>query len=203
MRSFYAFIILVLAALAPEHARADASTLSETVLSAMLKLSPPGKHGPPLWEDSPEGIRARYESIAADIAAVSIESARGDAWQARLFARYLVAVAYHESGLRRDVDEGECYQGDGKKWCDFDATTGEQTSEGLWQLKRARHLRGDRHAQAALALSRIKGSLWTCRDQAPENQLSAYARGNCEMSTAHAVSQALFGDIKHTADAGL
>jgi len=202
MRTIFLTLFALLVLLSPAHLTADEPTLEQRVLVAMLRLSPPEKHRQiPGFEETPEQALARYQSIAADVAAVATEAAKGNAWQAQLYARDMVGVARHESGLRRDVDLGACYQAPGDHWCDWDGR--QQTSEGLWQLKRARHLRGDRRAQARVALSRIRHSRQVCAALPPSEQLAAFAGGVCDLLTVRAAARSLYGDIQKTAAVGL
>lgn len=141
------------------------------ILVLLLAIAPPGRTPA---RESAEAGRARYEAIAADIAAV-VE----DPDEAPLFggplgrertAALLVAVAYMESGLRVDVDTGS-RRGDGGRSCT------------LWQLQRGRlgcaPLLADRRLAAREALHAMRLSQGACRGPI-DRMLGAYAAGSCD-----------------------
>jgi hypothetical protein len=161
------------------------SALAEWVLSAALFFAPvetrPKVAG---YEETADEARARYASIAEDIAAAAEEGAP-PAGEAKRRAALLLAVAVGESGLSYDVDKGPCYRkGNWRERCDGG------TSFTIWQLKavsidgehrHARHVEGvaKRKIAAKAALRKILGSLGMCKSLAPEDRLSAYGAGRC------------------------
>lgn len=146
-------------------------TLEAFALAALLALAPPARRSaPPGWTETEEAYRARLESVAADIAAVSTT---------RTHVGALVGVAVHESALAPDVDAGRCYRlGTWANRCDGGRAI------GLWQLqdadpvKRALY-RTSRRDAAREALRRILGSLGACRALEPRLRLASFASGTC------------------------
>jgi len=124
--------------------------------------------------ESPEAARARYASIAEDIAAVS--TSRADAAE-------LVGVAVHESGLAPDVDAGRCYRGPGHEArCDAGA------ARTIWQLQLVAPDITRRQA-ARMALGRLQASRKRCRHLEPALRLAAFASGSC--AHGHATARGL------------
>lgn len=109
-------------------------------------LCPVRLQGPPVVPaggEEPEAARARYASIAEDIAHVASEPSepplfRGNRARERT-ALVLAALAFEESGLRADVDRGECTRGDPRG----DSDGCEAVS--LWQV----------HARGGIALEGV------------------------------------------------
>jgi hypothetical protein len=85
----------------------------------LLAMCPVKNHAPPLTPgtgETPEEVTARYEAVAQDIAAVLLDPDEtplytGDHGRER-GALVLAALAFEESGMRKDVDEGLCKKGD-------------------------------------------------------------------------------------------
>ena len=129
------------------------------ILSLLLYAVPPERvAAAPGWEQTPAARAARYEAIAADVAAVvyapdAIVLYAGPRARAHT-AALLVAVAVLESGLAADVDRGPCYRGrDGRgPRCD------RGRAFGLWQVH-APEVEGDRRAAARAALRLMRSSL--------------------------------------------
>ena len=128
------------------------------ILSLLLYAVPPERvAAAPGWEETPAARAARYEAIAADVAAVvyapdAVVLYAGPRARART-AALLVAVAVLESGLAADVDRGPCYRGrDGRgPRCD------RGRAFGLWQVHDPA-VAGDRRAAARAALRLMRGS---------------------------------------------
>jgi len=135
------------------------------ILSLLIAVSPPGRV--PSRESYDDAI-VRYESIATDLEAVVTDAAplysgpHGHAQTAAL----LVAIAAHESGLRRDVDEGET-RGGGKDAC-------------LLQLRNRPDAATDRRTCFRVGLRLVRASLAACRTMPERERLAAYASGSCE-----------------------
>ena len=174
------------------------------ILALLTYAAPPDRlsDAMPGWEESPEARRARYEAIAADIAATVYApdapalygGARGRAHTAAL----LVAVAVLESGLAADVDRGPCYRGrDGRgPRCD----SGRAYS--LWQVHDA-SVAGDRRKAAARALRIMRSSFaWAhgTRDynwspaEREVHRLDAYAGGTNARAHRLAAARLAFAD---------
>ncbi len=159
--------------------------LASWVLSAALYFAPvesrPQFKG---YEETMDETRARYASIAEDVAEAAEENAKSPE-EAKRRAALLLAVAIGESGLSHDVDKGPCYRkGNWRERCDGG------TSFTLWQMKavtidgeskHAKHVAGldKRKVAAKAALRKILGSLGMCKALPPEDRLSGYGAGRC------------------------
>lgn len=123
--------------------------LVDAVAAAILRLSPGTDVG-------------HASAIAADIAAVS-DSADD--------AAALVAIAWHESHFRPDVDSGKVRGDAGRSW-------------GLWQIRCgssascSRYV-SDRRLGASRALWLVRKSVGACRRYGSSAALRAYASGSC------------------------
>lgn len=161
------------------------SPLASWVLSAALYFAPvesrPQFKG---YEETTDETRARYASIAEDVAEAAEENAKSPE-EAKRRAALLLAVAIGESGLSHDVDKGPCYRkGNWRSRCDGG------TSFTIWQMKGAtmdgqffygKDLAGldKRKLAAKAALRKILGSLGLCKKLPAEDRLSAYGAGRC------------------------
>ena len=183
------------------------SGLAEWVLSAALTFAPvetrPKFKG---YEETPDETRARYASIAEDVAQAAEDGAKSPE-EAKRRAALLLAVAIGESGLSLDVDRGPCYRkGNWKSRCDGG------TSFTIWQMKTvvvdgkpmlASKVAGLEHRKVAAkaALRAILGSLGMCRKLPPEDRLSGYGAGRCieghkSVRARHALFQRVLGHAK-------
>lgn len=128
------------------------------ILSLLLYAAPPDRlDAAPGWDETPAARAARYDAIAADVAAVvyapdAVLLYAGPRARAHT-AALLVAVAVLESGLAADVDRGPCYRGrDGRgPRCD------RGRAYSLWQVHDPA-VQGDRRAAARAALRLMRGS---------------------------------------------
>lgn len=118
--------------------------------------------------------RARYESIAEDIAAVAPD---------RESASLLIAIAVHESGLARDVDLGPCAPARVKK-----GGCGGGRAMSMWQIEGLKCWPTRREA-AALALRKARGSQQQCRHLPYQERLAIYARGRCSSAEGRRLSR--------------
>jgi hypothetical protein len=98
-------------------------TLAAYLLSAMVAWFPCRLHR----VEPIESCTARYESIAADVAAVVSDPAERVANVAQAALR-LVAIADLESGFALDVDDLSCNAARGKKRCD------QAGAWSIWQI---------------------------------------------------------------------
>ena len=131
----------------------------------LLVLAPPGKHK---WAgaESADDARVRYASIADDMAEV-LRDENGT----EVEAETMVAIAWHESGLRADVDNGKV-RGGNRDTC-------------LMQIrprtkKEASELARDRKACLRRGLEILRVSLHECRRNPPRDRFAAYASGACD-----------------------
>jgi len=143
----------------------SASVLAATMLSIMLAKAPPGRSHIVEARETVEAGAARYGEIAEAIADVSGGNART--------AALLLAVSFHESGWRRDVDlgRGKLARGSGRDSClmQVRVTTDEH-----------RALTADRRRCFRLGLERLQRSLNACRHLPRLDRLAAYASGACD-----------------------
>lgn len=162
--------------------------LAKWVLAALLRFAPVEALPQfPAFEEAADAARARYASIAVDIAAAAeAESPIPGGLTDRAEAALLVAIAIGESQLSADTDRGPCYRGapGGRHWgrCDH------ATSATLWQIKRGLLWDGkrlsylelftDRARAARIALRFARASLHTCRRLPAVDRLSGLS-GRC------------------------
>jgi hypothetical protein len=153
----------------------------------------------PGWEEAPEARASRYQSIAADVAAVASQSCGEDIQCGRSIVHALIGVAYHESAFAPDVDAGQCYRGhDGKSpRCDGGR------SHSIWQLRAsgedAALYDSSRLAAAAEAWRRIRRSSNACRSSDRGARLAVYAGGRCNDPQMIRVSRELVAAIQRAA----
>lgn len=154
-------------------------TLADVLFLLLSAVPVPTTPGAP--ETRAEQL-VRLRSIADDVAAVS-ESA-GD-------ATLLLATAYHESALSRDVDVGPCWrgkEGNGPQ-CD------NGTAASMWQIHggaRNASLFANRREAARVALAALKSSSATCRKLPRAEQFTAYASGGCSSEAGKRGSRELY-----------
>jgi hypothetical protein len=151
------------------------------VLGLVLGLCPPERAETettyPEARETVQQRRQRLEEVAADIAWAAADSATErpvPLKDGRTAAAYLVAVAWKESGFKRDVDVGPCAPERVRllKWCDNGRA---KTMWQLWNLDEW----PSRGQAAKLAVVRMRNSMSACRDLPPDEQLAEYASGNC------------------------
>lgn len=145
-------------------------TLADAILGVMLAMSPPDRWTAlPGHEETVDARRARYASIAADIAHVS----GGDV----VDAARLIGASFHESGWMRDVDGRECHRGPGyESRCDAGRATC-IVQIHVTQKQRADVL-ADRRLCLSMGLAHIKRSLATCKHLAPAERYRGLS-GSC------------------------
>lgn len=146
--------------------------LHTLIFGWMLALSPPDRDAArptfPEAVETAEDRTFRYTEIAADIVravdSLPLASQKGA-------AELLVAIAFHESGFRKDVDLGPCAPAWVKKGgCDHGR------SVSMWQLQPwDPPVEGRREAAAREALRRAFRSMSACRGNAAEERLALYA----------------------------
>ena len=160
--------------------------LTTWILTVLLAVAPPGRT--PRIESAEEG-RARYATIAADLdAVVTAESPLfgGRLGRART-AMLLAAVAFHESGFRRDVDEGRT-RGSGLDVCIMQIRAR--------SVAEADTIAHDRRACLRLGLSFVRRSMMACRESPLDDRLAAYASGSCSRGLPE--SRAMMGWAQRT-----
>ncbi len=144
--------------------------MTSWLFALLLAVAPPGRVPA---RETEEAARVRYLDIATDIASVASDPAEaplfGGALGRERTAALLAAVAYMESGLRLDVDDGRT-RGDSGRSCT------------IFQLSRGRKacapLLADRRAATREALHSMRRSAAACPGPV-EGMLRAYAAGRC------------------------
>lgn len=138
-------------------------------MAVLLLLVPPGKYTFKGAEPA-DAARLRYAQIAADVEAVAAEMHGNDTE-----AAMMVAIAYHESGLRADVDDGRV-RGGGRDTCIMQVRPRNP--------KEADELATDRKACFRRGLALVRNSLRVCRKNKREERFAAYASGSCDRGLA-------------------
>ncbi|MEJ7730394.1 MAG: hypothetical protein WKG00_14390 [Polyangiaceae bacterium] len=160
-----------------------AETLAAWLLSVMLTSAPPGRSRfPPSARETAEVGRDRYAAIARDIAEVAMDPAEPavfDGPRAReRTAALVLAIAWHESGFRRDVDLGlgPFARGTGRYHCIMQVAVERGKRASGWTGKELVEAR-PRCIRAALdILQRARGA---CRPQGPDAWMRLYVSGHC------------------------
>lgn len=146
-------------------------TVATWILAVMLAAAPPGRST--FARENEEQGRERYALIAEAIADVAAREAPlfGGTHGRERTAVLLAAVAFAESGYRRDVEAGET-RGDKGRAC------------GLWQIQATPvpcpQFVTDRRESARYALELMRRSFTACRTLPIEERLAAYASGRCD-----------------------
>jgi hypothetical protein len=191
---FQAWILALLLLLSPPEKRADFQRHTSRVLPAEQR------------ETTEEG-RARYAGIAADLTAVLFEDETKPLFPGKRgrehTAAVLLAVAYLESGFRKDVDlgAGKLGRGDhGRSWCLMQVQAG-LTGTVPSGSERTRSYTGadlvaDRKKCFRAGLEMVRQSLSACKDQPLKDRLAVYASGSCDKGLAESrMRMALAGRI--------
>ncbi len=179
------------------------NAMTEWLLAMLVAAAPPERAATeeafPGWAETAEERKARYQAIADDAHAVVFDKATrplfgGPHGRARTGA-LLLAVAYHESGLKKDVDVGPCYRGksgkstrcdSGRSACLMQIKVADgKTPEGWTQAD----LFADRKKCFRAGLRLLRSSMGLCKHLPLKHRLAAYASGSCEKG--HAGSEAL------------
>jgi hypothetical protein len=123
--------------------------------------------------------RARYESIAHDIATVALDASEepvfaGDLGRERT-ALLMAAIASLESGYRADVDDGRTTGDHGQSFCIMQVRVLGKTDEG-WTGK---DIIADRTKCLRAGLHRMRTSFTWCKEHAVDDRLAGYTVGTC------------------------
>jgi len=123
--------------------------------------------------------RARYESIASDIAAVALDGTEEPVFAGEVgrekTALLMAAIASLESGYRADVDDGRTTGDHGQSFCVMQVRVLGKTGEG-WT---GPDLIADRKKCLRAGLHRIRTSFTWCKDHAVDDRLAGYTVGTC------------------------
>lgn len=148
----------------------------------MVAWAPPGRSQFAEAIETPEEGRARYTEIAKAATKVAYDPATrslfgGPRGRAQTVA-LLLAIAYHESGFRRDVDLGlgKLARGSGTDSCLLQIRVGTGLTADGWSHQ---DLVSDREKCFRAGLAVIRRSFGACRRLDQRDWLSAYTRGRC------------------------
>ena len=123
--------------------------------------------------------RARYASIATDIAATVEEHGPIIGYSKWQTATIMLGLAIGESGLDPDADLGPCYRkGVYRSRCDGGLAVGIIQLQDR-SISKREAMFADRRLLLRRALKAIKGSFGVCRGRPHLERLSAYASGSC------------------------
>lgn len=122
---------------------------------------------------------ARYASIAADLAGVTLDPSEkpafgGEDGRAKT-ALLLASIASFESGYRADVDDGRTRGDNGSSWCLMQVRVIGKTRDGY----SGQDLVRDRTKCFRVALRVVRESFEWCKDKAIEDRLGGYTVGQC------------------------
>lgn len=139
---------------------------------------------------APEATRVDAGELAADVAAVVEAEGAIPELGARGTARLLLAISWHESGWRSDVDSG-AVRGQGIDVCVMQL----RPVAGMLEAWTVDEVLADRRRCFTVGLRRARRSIAACRvvDGAKtrlEDRLAAYASGSCKV--ARGVSREFF-----------
>jgi hypothetical protein len=146
------------------------------LVAAMLSWVPLRAH----TDESPDDARARYESIARDVASVVLDSGEeplfgGPGGRAQT-ALLMLSVASYESSYRKAVDDGRTRGDHGRSYCLMQIRAGNGTTPEGWS---GAQLVEDRQRCFRSALHFLRGSFGVCHRLPIDDRLSAYATGRC------------------------
>ena len=160
-----------------------AETLAAWLLSVMLASAPPGRSRfPSAAKETAEAGQDRYGAIAKDIAEVAMDPGEApvfDGPHAReRTAALLLAIAWHESGWRRDVDLGlgPFARGTGRYHCIMQVAVDRGKHASGWSGKQ---LVEDRERCVRAALDILQRARGACRPQGPDAWMRLYVSGQC------------------------
>lgn len=168
------------------------SVAAKWILGLLLGVAPPADYAKrkaiPGWEETEAERRARYDEIAQAVWQVAFDPAEPPLWSGAdgrsRTAALLVAIAYHESELAKDVDKGPCYRGGnrtqrcdgGRAACLLQINVGDgKTAEGWTKAD----LFADRLKCLRAGLRLVRQSFVSCSALPQGFWLNAYASGTC------------------------
>jgi hypothetical protein len=152
-------------------------SLVSYLVAAMLAWVPLHAHRP---FESQEGVMARYQSIARDVASVALDDTEEplfDGEEGRTeTAVLMLAVASYESSFSKRVDDGVRRGDHGYSYCLMQVRVGQGATREGWS---GRQLIEDRKRCFRAALHILRASFSACRTLPVDDRLSAYASGHC------------------------
>lgn len=147
------------------------------LVAAMVAWVPPLAHAP---VESAANVRARYESIAHDLASVVLDEGELPLFSGRdgrtETALLMLSVASFESSFRKSVDDGIGRGDGGRSYCLMQIHVGDGITREGWT---GRQLIEDRRRCFRAALHILHSSFGACHALPLEDRLSAYGTGHC------------------------
>lgn len=154
----------------------DKLVLAKSIAAIMVAVAPPGRSPAPAAKETAEEGVARYQDIATSIVDVAFDTEEPPAFGSRdRTALVLAAISFHESGWRKDVDNGTVKGPNGDCGLFQANLGGAKTKEG-WSCS---DLVADRRKAARHALHLARQSWLRCGQSDPNLALTAYASGRC------------------------
>lgn len=149
--------------------------LAAVVFAWLVQVAPPEKFALiPTYAEATETVEertARYVEISRDIAH-ALEPLPPK--ERKGAAELLVSIAWHESGLQKDVDLGPC----APKRLKIGGCDGGR-AKSLWQIQGRDEETKTRVDAARMALRIARVSLSACKKLPVEERLAIYASGTC------------------------
>ena len=159
------------------------NTLSTWILTVLLSVSPPQKIAK--WSnESVASMEKRYESIAQDMAQAIQQSKplfQGKDAEFKT-AALVTSIGLHESGFRKDVDEGKLRGDGGRSWCLMQINIGKgHVLVGDEEMKSwtGKDLVKDRVKCFKVGLEVMRLSMNQCSSLSGGGVLSGYTSGKC------------------------
>ncbi|HXX69844.1 MAG TPA: hypothetical protein VEK07_21870 [Polyangiaceae bacterium] len=147
------------------------------LVAAMVAWVPPYAHA---WTEPEADVRARYESIAHDLASVVLDESESPLFTGRdartQTALLMLSVASFESSFRKSVDDGIGRGDGGRSYCLMQIRVGAGLTREGWT---GPQLIEDRRRCFRAALHILHSSFGACHALPLEDRLSAYATGHC------------------------
>jgi hypothetical protein len=152
-------------------------SLASYLVVAMLAWVPVHAHAP---LESQDHVMARYESIARDLASVTLDESETPLFEGpdgrTETALLMLSIASYESSFSKRVDEGIRRGDHGLSYCLMQIHVGNGSTREGWN---GRQLIQDRKLCFRAALHILQASFTACRGLPMEDRLSAYASGHC------------------------
>ena len=147
------------------------------LVAAMIGWVPLHAHAP---SESNDDARARYESIARDVASVAFDEAEaplfgGPEGRAQT-ALLMLSVASYESGYLQRVDDGRGLGDHGHSYCLMQLRVGRGLTREGWD---GHDLVTHREHCFRAGLHVLRASFGVCHSLPVDDRLSAYATGHC------------------------
>lgn len=150
-------------------------SMAAWLLAAMIAWNPPAQH-----REGEQAATTRYDSIAHDIASVSLEPDEAPLFDGPVgraqTALLIASVASFESTFRKDVDTGTLQGDHGRSWCILQIQVYGKTAED-WT---GQQLVEDRKRCVKAGLHRMRQSFTMCKHLPLIDRLAGYTLGQCK-----------------------